>query len=237
MGQLFGDFRCFVNRVDRRLYGPESGYSLIGTIFWWILFSVFCVQLHGLVCYGFVQFYMSSAYLKYKYREVNEKIALSLKYRSHRMLMRAIDEHHLVTQMSVKFNNFYKYLLFDIYYMSTPGFELLVYIIFAQDTPLLASIAFGFIFCLLFGMAFSINLVCTWVSTYAHRSRSTFYSYVNSMGRNIPFHLRLKIVVFIERLSANDIGIYCYDMFLMNNYEFSQYILNFMANHFLVLNE
>ena len=152
------------------------------------------------------------------------------------MLMNAIDEHHLVTQMSVKFNNLYKYILFEIYYMSTPGFELLLYIIFAQDTPLLASFAFSFIFCLVFGMIFSINLLCTWVSTYAHKSRSTLYSYVNAMGRNIPIRVRLKIVVFMERLSANDIGIYCYDMFLMNHYEFSQYILDFLANHLLVLN-
>jgi hypothetical protein len=43
-------------------------------------------------------------------------------------------------------------------------------------------------------------------------------------------------MAFMERLSAKDIGFYCYDMFLMNNYEFATYVIGFIMNHILLLN-
>ena len=78
--------------------------------------------------------------------------------------------------------------------------------------------------------------MCARVNTTAYKSRSVLYSYICAKNTRISYKNRLKLMAFMERLSAKDIGFYCYDMFLMNNYEFMQYVIWFMVNHLLLLN-
>src|SRR5882672_3654348 len=95
---------------------------------------------------------------------------------------------------------------------------------------------FGGIFILVFSLAFMVNIMCTMLNATAYKYHSILYSYICAKNTRISCKNRLKLMAFMERLSAKDIGFYCYDMFLMNNYEFMQYVIGFISNHILLLN-
>ena len=116
----------------------------------------------------------------------------------------------------------------------TPGFELLLYITFAPDTNQYARYVAGIAFTALYSIVFLITYVCTWVTTSANKARPILIAGLKQTS--LSTHQRWKVMEFIERLSARDIGFYCYDMFAMNNYEFMTYLLGFLVNHFLTLN-
>ena len=46
---------------------------------------------------------------------------------------------------------------------------------------------------------------------------------------------KLKFERFIERLSGPEIGFYCFNLFPINPYNFSDYVLDSMASYFLVI--
>ena len=44
---------------------------------------------------------------------------------------------------------------------------------------------------------------------------------------------KIFVQLFIDRLSGPDIGFYCLDLFPMNNYEFTEYVMNFFVIYVL----
>ena len=82
-------------------------------------------------------------------------------------------------------------------------------------------------------VVFLINITSTWVGSAAHMSYSKMYSIMND--NRCPAITRLKIMSFIERLSGPEIGMYCYDLFAMNNWEFYQFLYLFGSNYFLIM--
>src|SRR6185369_15317362 len=101
--------------------------TIIGIILWTILDTFMFIELYSIACFGLILFTMTCTYIKYKYIEINDKIQMSLKRGKHLLLKEAMAEHNVITKMVVKINEFYKFVLFDIYYIMTPGFELLLY--------------------------------------------------------------------------------------------------------------
>ena len=90
-----------------------------------------------------------------------------------------------------------------------------------------------FIFVMVFGAVFLVNFMSAQISKAAKKSCPTLYTHLSRMSATHP--TRWKLVSFIEALSGNEIGFYCYDMFPMNNYEFYQYLYITGLNYFLIL--
>ena len=212
---------------------PNSGFNLVSLIFWPIMTFIWTVQFYGIVSFGFIIWFMASTYLKYKFNEINEQIRISLKLKQVTSLQHCIRLHNLVTKLTKELNGFFSYMLFVLYYFATPALEILIYLSHDKHTYIFARFAAVFIFVLVFGTVFMLNLMSTWITKEAHKSLPLLHSFMNAT--RLRNYQSLKVMAFIEKLSGPEIGFYCYNMFPMNNYEFYQYVSITVANYFLIL--
>src|SRR6185437_6839946 len=97
-------------------FDPNSGFTIPGIILWTILDTLMFIEMYSLSCFGLILFTMTCTYIKYKYNDINDKIELSVKRGKHSLLKKAIIEHNIITKLVVKINEFYKFVLFDVYY-------------------------------------------------------------------------------------------------------------------------
>ena len=176
----------------------------------------------------------SILYLKYKFREINTKIDLSLKQRNIRLLFDAIDEHNYVERLTRDINFYSRVIFFICYYFITFSNQLILYVIFEEDsTPIGRSAAIIIsVFCS--GFIPLLTKLSTGVITEAHKSYPTLFTIIN---QKIPMTIqqRLKLCSFMEKLSGRQIGFYCYDLFPLNSYEFFQYLCRAGSNFLLII--
>ena len=132
-------------------------------------------------------------------------------------------------------NHFFSYLIFIVYYVATPGLQILIYATYHKDYNILTRIYFIILVITIDLAVIMMNVMSIWITTYAHKPYNLLYSYLTQSRLTIPVKHRLKIQTFIERLSGPDIGFYCYDLFPMNNYEFYQYVYISGLNYFLLI--
>ena len=212
----------------------EKFYSFIRFIISNILWVIFSQQCFAIVWIGFTIWYMATTYLKYKFREINYKIEISLKYKDINLLMNAIKEHNYVEILTKKFNLWFRIMTFIIYYFVTIGFQLVLHITHHKDSHILAKLSAGFIFFSCFWATLLQNLMSTGVIRSAHKPYPKLYKMIGKRIR-MRFSQRWKLLSFIEKLSGPPIGFYCYDLFPMNNYEFYQYVCIAGSNYILIM--
>ena len=94
---------------------PNSGFSLFATILWYISMVWLTVQFCAIPTVGFVIWFMTIQYLKYKFNEINDKIIECNKIANYGISMKAIKEHQILTKLTKDFNEFFKYILFVCY--------------------------------------------------------------------------------------------------------------------------
>ena len=120
-------------------------------------------------------------------------------------------------------------------YCVRPCLNILLYITHSHESNIygcfIAAIDFLFGFILLF----IVNYLCASVSSAAHKSYPMMYSFLTRNNTRITTKRKLKILAFIEKLSGPVIGIYCYNLFPMNNYEFFYFITSWAANYILII--
>ena len=86
---------------------PESGFYLMGILFWSTIFLALLIQLFAFLCLGIVAAILSTLYLKYRFQEINDKIELSLKLESVVLLLNAITEHNTTSKQTKDLNDFW----------------------------------------------------------------------------------------------------------------------------------
>ena len=212
----------------------EKYYSFIRFIISNILWVIFSHNCFAIVWGGFTIWYMSTNYLKFKYREINYKIELSIKSENINLLMYSMKEHNYVEILTKRLNVFFRMITFIIYYIATIGFQLLLYITHHKDSNIFGKIITGFIFFSCFWAVLSMNLMSTGVIRSAHKSYPKLYKMI-SKGIRMSFRQRWKLLSFIEKLSGSPIGFYCYDLFPMNSYEIYKYICIAGSNYILIM--
>ena len=199
----------------------EKFYSFIRLLLINILWAIHMVQSFAIIWIGFTIWYMASNYLKYKYREINDKIELSLKYKNINLLMTAIKEHNYVEILTKRWNHFFRVMTFIIYYMATIAYQLSLYMTHHKDTGVIGRTFAMILFMTCFSAMILMNAMSAGVISSAHKSYSRIHPILN---KRMSFRQRWKILSFIEKLSGPPIGFYCYDLFPMNSYEFYQYL-------------
>ena len=125
--------------------------------------------------------------------------------------------------------------MFVLYYMATPGFQVVLFGTHKSDTSPLGRFAYVLLVVFCFTAILYMNVMCTWVSRAAHKSYPILYRLILHMDRRYPLRHRLRVQSFIERLSGPEITFYCYDMFPMNSYEFYQFVCIAGSNYFLIM--
>ena len=128
-----------------------------------------------------------------------------------------------------------KYFVFIIYYLARPIVNILLYITHSPETNFYFRFAAAVVVVFLFILLYVVNYLCSSVSSAAHKSYSIMYSFLIRNNRKITTQTKLRIQNFIEKLSGPVIGIYCYDLFPMSNYEFYDFIASWAANYFLII--
>ena len=210
-------------------------YLLASFIFFNVIMFIFANLCFGYVWVGFVLWFSSTLYLKYKFNEINEKIELSLKHSNINLLMNVIEEHNYVEIMTKKFNHFFRMITFIIYYIATIGFQIMFFAIHNKDSTPFGRVGAATIFGSCFWSVLYMNIMSTWVNNAAHKPYYKLYSIINQPVFCMRFRHHWKILLFIEKLSGRPIGYYCYDLFPMNNWEFYQYLLISGSNYILIM--
>ena len=194
------------------------------------MINMFAIALGPPICW-----YLALAYLKYQFKQINEQIEQSFKTGNSSKLMNAIIRHNSVTQNTKRLNLTLKYFTFMLYYFVRPVLNILIFITHSPDTNFYARFAAGVVVVFGFIVLYIVNYICASVSSAAHKSYPMMYSFLNKHKRNIGIKRKLKIQDFIEKLSGSEIGIYCYDLFPMNNYEFFDFISSWATNYILII--
>ena len=177
--------------------------------------------------------YLSTIFLKYKFTEIHELIERSVKTGDKRLLMNSIHLHNSVEVLTHSLNKYFKYLIFIVYYITTPTLELVCYVSHEESTAFLVRILMVFVFVLIFSMVFAMNLLSANVIHSAHKSYPLLYKFL--LKNRLSLKEVLKIQSFIEHLSGREIGFYCYNMFAMNTNEFFKYISVCFINYILIM--
>ena len=125
---------CLLGPAIFAYFDPNSGFSIIGITVWGVLDFVWMTQFYGIVSGGFIFWSMTTLYLKYKFLEVNQIIRISLKNNDYNLLMSKISEHQFIAKLTFDHNEFFKSIIFILYYFGTPALELLMYLSHEKNT-------------------------------------------------------------------------------------------------------
>ncbi|CAG2113838.1 unnamed protein product, partial [Medioppia subpectinata] len=181
---------CFLFSIIA-YFDTKTDYSLIMTILWTVIMFVFTVQTMAILWAGVIFWYASTLYLKLKFREINAKIERSLTSGDVNQLLRAINEHNFVGQITSDFNKFFSKMIFIIYYLATPGFQIALFGTHKPDTSLLGRVIYGLVTGFCFAAVMQMNVMSTWISKEAHKSYPLLYAFL--IRRRFDLTKRLKV--------------------------------------------
>ena len=214
-------------------FDPNTGYSLIITIFWSFMSILWAISFYSFTPILMCSWYFSTLFLKYKFNEINESIEMSVRTGNTNLLMHSIYSHNSVAKLTKYLNKFFSFFIFIMYYIGTPGGELICYISHEKSTILTMRCVAAFVF----GGGISMMIVMTLLSANvihsAHKSYPLLYTFLIENKLNLRDSLTIQS--FIECLSGPDIGFYCLNMFPMNSYEFYEFVSISVSNYFLIM--
>ena len=212
---------------------PNSGYNLWIIIFWSPILLNFFIQLYGIVSVGFILWVLTTFYLRYKFIEINQKFETIIKINDNSLLINTIKKHHSLALQTRKLNNFFSYMIFFLYVISTPALMISIQLIISDKTVLYMRIVFIILNICVTSSVFLVNLFSSLISQWARKPLPLFYSYL--FKNKLSIKDRLKIRGFIEVLSGPDIGFYCWFLFPMNNFRFFLFVADCVYVYFIVL--
>ena len=205
------------------MYSPDRG-SVLSNLFavlWliptYISFMVFISTLY--LCAIISIFCMF--YVKYAFNTIEDDIKLCLKCRNSKLVIKAINKHRIAVKMCEDMNDFFKTTNFILYFMASPCNMTNMYFITDENNPMNLRIIAAFVSIISYSIVVSLILINTQITESAHRPRKYLYRYLDN--NSLPFKRRMKIMAFIEILSGQEIGFYCWDWFPLNTFEFYQY--------------
>ena len=206
---------------------PNSGYSLFWMAMWVTPTYLFLKHGTGVLCVGTCYWIFCAFYLKYVFSDTKNKLEMCLKLRNPRLLKKAIVEHNSAVKLCEELNEFFKYMVFLLYYLMSPVYMLSLYYIISDNTDFLGVLVTTMLMSFTYFLVLLLNLQSSQISKHAQCPSKLLYSYASS--RILPHKENIKIMTYIERLCGPDIGFYCLDWFPMNSYEFYQYCANCMT--------
>ena len=214
-------------------FEPGSNFSLLAIIIWSPITVIWLILFYATSAVGFCSWYLVALYLKSKFKEITEDIKQSLKTSNSILLMKAIIEHDLVSTKLNQMNKFYNFIIFIFYYGAVPALLLLVYISHAKETTFYMRIITLLIVFLLYGGVTMMNLISAMVAHSAHKPYPILFRYF--VGKRHSLRHKLKIILFIERLTSPQIAFYCLDFYPMNSYEFYRLVCYAFLLYLLIL--
>ena len=102
----------------------EPHPSLLFLIFWFIITVIWAIHLFHQFMANIIFWYSFLFYVKYQFKEVNQQIETSLKYRNFNLLFNAILRHNSIEKNVKELNKMYKIIAFVLYIATTVDINL-----------------------------------------------------------------------------------------------------------------
>ena len=216
---------CYLNH--------DINHSIISLFISNIILQIWLVHAVAMGFGGsFIMQYFIVSHLKYRFRQINDEMRLCIVLKNYNSILKVISKHQIITIDVNHTNKFMRFVIGFCYFFVTPGMDILLTLCLKTRVHYLVrfvyfSAGFG-----LFFVQIGINYMCSSLAATAHKSKIVLYSRIQHM--KVSHISKLKFMAFIEKLSANSIGFYCFDLFFCNNYEFYQYLTFIFYTYFLV---
>ena len=182
---------------------------------------------------SFVLFAMTSSFLKYEFRQLNEEIEYCVKRRKLNLLMKAMNRHQINTELTNSVNLFFSINLGGIYFNCTPAVDILVYLSFQNELNIILRLLYISVALQMFSLFLAQNFTASSFTATAHKPIKHLYTFM--ANKKLSLKKKMKIYMFIQKLSGKPIGFYCFNLFAFNNYAFYQYISFVSVTYFLIL--
>ena len=210
---------------------PKSDITLIVLIVWVIPTYLFIRMGSAVIVFCLVVCVFVVLYLSYAFIDIGNRICLESNLKNITPLMKSIDEHISAAKMVHDINEFFSILMFMEYYSASPACMFTLYLIFHKHYGIITLIFLVTLGTSFYCFFFVVNLACANISRSAKSPR--VYLYKCFTRKHLSVKQKLRIINFIERLCGPDIGLYCYDLFPMNNLEFYKYCVNCILMYIL----
>ena len=216
-----------LSSMNLMLYmNSNYNFSMISIIIFNIILLFNGFQCFGLIFIAIILCSFTVLYLRYKFREINDKFLLCLRFKNFSHLQ-IIAEHNHICKLIHDINEVYKLFIFILYYFANPTLMALIKISQGDNLNLTGKIFNLIIFIVIFGGCIVANLFSSRVSKASILPLKYLHRY---MAENqLPLKQRLKTMEIIEGLSGPDIGFYCYDLFPMNSIFMSQIVVKIIS--------
>ena len=209
--------------------------NYLGVIIWTILTSAWVYDFYIFSFTISSLWILCMLHLKYQFTQLNLEIRDSIASSQHWKLLILFKHHINLEKEAWLLNEEMKYYIYILYNFVKPCFNVFVYLYFEPESKVLAKINIMLQIILVALLIFIMNYLCASVTAAAHKSQSTLYNTALNKGQNIPLRIRTKIMRFIERLSGPEIGFYCFDLFPMTSYNFTDYVFDSIVSYLLIL--
>ena len=217
-------------------FDPELNFTPMGIIFWSVIISGWLWDFMSLLLVAMSSMAIVFLSLKYHFKQISEELIECLSENDYKKLNLVLKGHVLMENETKSINGEFKYYIHHIIKIVKPCLNTLVYLSHAPGTtPIMQFFATAIIFVICL-TNFIVFHLCSSITTCAHKPQNYLYKNLLSKKRGgIPLIIQFKILRFIERLSGPEIGFYCYDLFPMTSYHFTDYVLDSIASYFLIL--
>ena len=173
--------------------------------------------------------------LRYHFIQLDNEIRMSIKQCNINNTSQLIVHHKQIELDTYWLNKEFGVHFYIVYKFLKPVLNLLIYLTHARDTKLVSRFLFMMISTAIIYFKIMLSYLASSVMTSAHRPRTALYSSVMTRDNNMSMKAKLKIIGFIERLSGPEIGFSCYDLFPINTYNFTDYVLDSFASYVLLI--
>ena len=208
-----------------------------GVLFWTLIIGAWIWEFLSLTLCGGTSVVVTCLSLKYYFSQISEEMIKCIENKDYYKLIDTFQNHIIIERRIKLVNREMKYYLYEFVKIIKPCFNTLVYLSHAKDTTLSMKYFTTFVALIIAILLFLMSYLCGCITTCAHNPQQKLYQLLmNQRKYRIPLKVKIKIMRFIERLSGPEIGFYCYNLFPMTSYHFTDYVLDSIASYFLILN-
>ena len=204
---------------------------------------MFWTSITSVAIHTFLSFFILGSSLSYliylsltlHFKQVHFDVEQSLKSNNFTRLVSVFKAHILMEKETKRINIEYKFYYLIAFKLFKFAFSPLINITHDPDTiPIIRLIVMIFD-CLIVLSLIALFSSAVNVKRSAHKPISSLYHYMAQTDNRISLKMRMKMMLFIDRLSGPAIGFYCLNLFPITLYYFIDHIIEFGLNYLLLI--
>jgi hypothetical protein len=176
---VFGLTLFYIGLIIKAYFDSEFEFSIIIAIVNTIVLFVWLNHCVAVVWVGFVILYIVSLHLKYSLRQLKDMMKQNLRFENSVLIIDKIHKHNYYSKLTLDWNQSFKYVLFIVFYLTTPVLNIIVYLT-VSEVNIYLRIFFGLLTFNFFYIVFIANYICSSLSSSAHDFTSDLYAFLSN---------------------------------------------------------